>query len=81
MAGLPDLELQAFLIGAGDYSYYHCSCANAFGGNIWGSASKWLAQPRTRTGARLAAMHRARLNALVRGFKSSPYAAPGANRD
>ena len=45
MAGLPDLQLQAFLIGAGDYSYYHCSCANAFGGNIWGSASKWLAQP------------------------------------
>jgi hypothetical protein len=36
-------SMAAFLIGAGPYSYYHCSFANAHGGSIWGSAPHWCA--------------------------------------
>jgi hypothetical protein len=38
-------SMAAFLVGAGDFSYYHCSFANAYGGTIWSSASKWPAVP------------------------------------
>ena len=38
-------SMAAFLIGAGEYSYYHCSFENGKGGTIWGSASAWPSVP------------------------------------
>ena len=39
-------SMAAFLVAAEQYSYYHCSFANARGGSsIWGSASSWPAVP------------------------------------
>ena len=38
-------SMAAFLIAAGDFSYYHCSCENAHGGSIWGSAPTVRARP------------------------------------
>ena len=38
-------SMAAFLIGAGNFSYYHCSCNNDYGGSTWGSASRWPEVP------------------------------------
>lgn len=37
--------MAAFLVAAGDYSYYHCSFTNGQGGSAWGSAKSWPAVP------------------------------------